>query len=299
MSSRILFLISAAFVISGDVSLATTLSSLDWQDIKVDADGSFVVRLGPEPTDVSPKPGTNYLQTKLEARYLYLRDVRSDWRQHCTAYRIKRLDPPLAPPITAEQIAARAAQYMLMEAAGMYVFNRMFDNIAPNSVMPPFNTGTVGGLTTQMASFGRIRLDEGNAFVIITGSGNAGYRSIVLQDPCWNHSLDVANHTSSFNNSQSRPNADGSTTYVVSLRDPGVHNWLDPEGFRQVSLLHRWQALPRETGPAGVPWIKGELVELADLDRKLPAGAARVTPRERRHQLEERQRTFKLRYVDH
>ena len=100
------------------------------------------------------------------------------------------------------------------------------------------------------------------------------------------------------NNAQGAPNADGSTTYVVSLQDPGVHNWIDPAGFHELLVVHRWQGLKRDAGPEGAPWAKSQLVKLKDIDAAL-AGMRRVTPEQRQQQLALRLQTFKLRYVDH
>lgn len=55
------------------------------------------------------------------------------------------------------------------------------------------------------------------------------------------------------NNAQGVSNADGSTTYVMFIQDPGVHNWIDMVGFHEHLVVHRWQGLPLTPGPEGVP----------------------------------------------
>jgi len=179
----------------------------------------------------------------------------------------------------------------------MYWFMRTFAVLDGNTVTPPFATGAIGGLVQQMISFIRVKLADDEALVVTFGSGRAPFRDVVLHD-FWFRTLPYWKHTSSMNNSQGRPNPDGSTTYVISIRDPGVFNWLDSAGFHELLVVHRWQGLPREPVPEGAPWGKGELVKFDELDRVLPAGMQRVTPEQRRHQLAERLETFKLRYVD-
>jgi hypothetical protein len=280
-------------VITGDVSLASTMAVLDWQDVEFKPDGSFTVTIGPEPANGR----RNHLQTKLEARYLFLRECRSDWRQTSNAYRIKRLDPPAAPPMTEAQMADRAVQFMIIEVPATHIIIRMFEGIPPNFVMPAFNTGAVGGLVTQMISFGRARIADDEAFVVTTTSGGAKYRGLVMGDPVWLISLDSWSRSGSANVGYSDVNSDGTTTFVVAKTDPGVANWLDTGGFNEVALFHRWQGLP--TTPDSVPAsIKGELVKLKDLDKVLPKETRRVAPAERKLQFAARTESFKLRHID-
>lgn len=94
----------------------------------------------------------------------------------------------------------------------------------------------------------------------------------------------------------SAPNlTDGTAAYVVSRRDPGVHNWLDPNGLRETLFVARWQRLPRDA--ARKPSIAVTLVKLRKLDDLLPPDVARVTAQERRAQLDERLAHYRLRLV--
>jgi hypothetical protein len=52
------------------------------------------------------------------------------------------------------------------------------------------------------------------------------------------------------NKSQLLPNANGTTVYVLSASDPGVHNWIDTVGLREGWMLLRWQGVPPSTDPA-------------------------------------------------
>lgn len=282
------------FTLTGNPSLTMTLGSLDWQDVVFDANDGFVVTLDPKPADGRP----NHIQTRPEARWLFIRDCRSDWRQRPNAYRIRRLDPPAAAPLSVEQIAERAGRFMIDDVAAMYWFLRTFKALPANAITTPFNTGAIGGLVSQMISFARLALEDDQAFVVTLDSGDAPFRDIVLQD-FWFRTFDYWRRTSSMNNAQGIPNADGSTTYVVSHADPGVHNWLDPAGYRELLLVHRWQGLDRKLNPEKQPKASSRVVRLADLDSVLPAGTARVTPQQRAEQCAQRQTAFDSRYVDH
>ena len=285
------------FVLVGNISTTMTLRTLDWQDVQFDPDGTFLITLDPTPGKPLGSRG-NHIQTRLEARYLFVRDCRGDWRQTPNSYRIKRLDPPTAPPLTLEQIAQRAALFIIDDVAVQYWWVRVFAGMEPNTITPPFNSGKVGGLTSQMICFSRLKLADDEAFIVTAGSGGAPFRDVVLHD-YWFRTFDYWNHTCSMNNAQGMPNADGSTSYVISIQDPGVHNWLNPVGFHELLMVHRWQGLPRKPVPEGLPWAKGELVKFDALDTALPKDMKRITPAGRQQQLAQRLEQFHLRYLDH
>ncbi len=58
---------------------------------------------------------------------------------------------------------------------------------------------------------------------------------------------------------------------MISIQDPGVHNWIDTEGLHHTMFLQRWQLLPQGAdGPGGNPSQRSEVVKLADLDKGPP-----------------------------
>jgi hypothetical protein len=275
----------------GNPSFTMTLGSLDLLGVPVAPDGTFEFTVGPEPADGRP----DHLQTHPGALYVFTRDCRADWTELSNAYRVERLDPPAAPPWTDDQIAVRAAKMMVEDVAPMFWFMRVFDGLEPNTVTPPFGTGGISGLVTQKISFARLELADDQAYVFTMGGGGAAYRDIVLHDH-WFRTRPYWARTSSFNNAQGVPNPDGTTTYVVAHTDPGVHNWLDPVGLHELLVVHRWQGLPDPPGPDGPATASGRLVALADLESALPDGTARVTPDERRAQLDRRAAEFLARF---
>jgi hypothetical protein len=113
----------------------------------------------------------------------------------------------------------------------------------------------------------------------------------------WLMSGEYWSHTSSLNNDQAVPNRDGTHTLVISMQDPGVHNWIDAEGLHHTMFLQRWQLLPLGVeGPGGSPSQKSQVVKLADLEKVLPAETKWVTPTEREKQLSERLESFNRRH---
>lgn len=274
--------------LAGNLTMTITLNGLNWQDIKFNPDDTFVITLDPEPANGR----SNHIQTDIDAHWLFIRDCRTDWRQKTNAYRVKRLDPPTAPPLTIEQMARRAANYMIQDVPALNWFMRTFYVLNYNEVTEPFGTGGIGGLVPQKISFIRLKLEDDEAYVATFGSADAPFRDIVLQD-FWFRTIEYWNRLTSMNISQGIPNVDGSTTYVISKQDPGVHNWLDTTGIKELLVVHRWQGLKE----GAEPWAEGRVVKLKELENHLPGDMKHNSAEERKQQMVERLESFKTRFV--
>jgi len=278
------------YILAGNPSMTNVLDQLARSQLEVDEQGRFTITVDPESASGRP----NHIQTKPGAQYLFIRDCRSDWRQTATALRVKRLDPPTRLPWTEEQIEARAGELMFEDAPAMYVWMRYFDNLTLNVVGAPFGTGSLGGLVAQMVAFARVRLSETDAYIVTVDPANADFHDIQLNDFWFNSVGDYVGRTASFNNAQSARSADGRIVYVISVRDPGVHNWLDPNGLHDLLMIQRWQRIPDDRTPA----ISGQLVPFSQLDEVLGPDIPRLDRAGRRSQILEREATYQLRLVD-
>jgi hypothetical protein len=279
--------------VTGDDGFTTSQSHLDGGDIRVGPDGYFTITVGPEQPDRRP----NHLQTFPGSRFVFTRESRSDWRQIPASLAIRRLDSSTSSPRSDDEIAGKAARLMAEGIGPIDGILKIWRSLEPNTIAMPRRTADFGGFVSQQITMARLRLRDDEAFVVTIGHGGAAFRNFVAHD-FWLRSVDYWNITGSMNNSQGAPNADGfSTTYVVSLDDPGVHNWIDPGGLREVNLIHRWQGLPRAPGNGTGPAASGQLTMLGDLDRHLPRDMKRVTREERAAQLADRLATFQLRFA--
>lgn len=280
------------FTFIGNSAITMTLAMLEWRDIVFDADGRFVITAGPEPAEGR----ANHVQLPADTRYLFVRCCRADWQEVPVALRVRRLDPPTRAPLSETEIVALAARNMIENVVAMFWFMRVFDSLPANAITPPFCTGEISGLVTQMISFLRLDLAEDEAYVVTIGSGDAAFRDIVLHD-YWFRTIDYWQYQTSLNNAQGEMNADGTTTYVIAKHDPGVHNWLDTRGFQHLLVVHRWQAMPRQAGhPA--PQTSGQVVKFRALDSVLPPGTPRLNGDQRAAQLEKRRQHYALRLID-
>jgi hypothetical protein len=283
------------FTLTDTDSFTSSLSHLDGPDLRVDTDGAFTITIDDAPAG----DRANHLQTKPGCRFLFNRDSRSDWRQVPAALTIRRLDPPDAPPLSDEAVAERAAAMMRETIAPIWEIVRLWRSLEPNVIASPRGTGDFGGFVSQKFSMARLLLAEDDAFVMTIGHGAAAFRNVVAED-FWLRTLDYGKITSSMNNTQAIADPGGaSTTYVVSRADPGVHNWINPAGLSDVSIICRWQGLPRDPGAQGEATASGLMSRIGDLDRVLPTSMRRITPAERAAQLADRLATFNLRFADH
>jgi hypothetical protein len=282
------------YTLCGNPSFTNVLGHLELSQIEAGKDGSFTITVDPDPADGR----ANHIQTKPGAQYLFIRDCRSDWRQAATAIRVRRLDPPTRPPWTETQIAERAAQLLLEDGPAMYVWRRYFETLEPDTLTEPFATGSLGGLVSQMVSFAHVRLADDEAFVFTVDPAGAIFHDVQLNDFWFNAVGDYVSQTSALNNQQSARSADGTITYVLSIRDPGLHNWLDPAGLHEILLVHRWQRLPMTEGVPR-PAVSSAMVKFDRLPEVLGASVPRANAAERESQLAERRATFRLRVADH
>jgi hypothetical protein len=276
-----------------DTAVTVTGAMLDWQDVMVDPSGQFTVTLGPDPANGRQ----HHIQLPPDARWLFIRHCRADWREVPVAFSVERLDPPKAPPLSEQQLADRAARWMVEHVAHMFWYIRVFASLDANSVTAPFGTGSISGLVTQLISFIRLELEDDEAYVVTFGTGDAPFRDAVLHDS-WFRTIDYWERQTSLCVAQSIPNDDNTTTYVISARDPGVHNWLDTTGLHRTLFVHRWQGMPRQPNRP-LPLATGRLVKFSELDEALPRNVRRVTPQQRAQQLLERRNTFQLRHLNH
>ena len=114
----------------------------------------------------------------------------------------------------------------------------------PNELRPPMSSGAFGGMPTQWGCKANLALDDDQALIVRSNAAGATFRNLVLTD-AFHISIEYWKRTSSLNMDQMAADEDGDFTFVVSHRDPGIHNWLDNGGVRRTQFGQRWQAFAR------------------------------------------------------
>ena len=265
-----------------------TLASLDNEDLVVNADGTFTVTVDDQPANGRP----NHLQTKRGALFLFIRDALGDWdTERANALRVTRLNPTDAPPISDDEMAWRAIDWMTRDVPLYFWFTMLGHGRPMNLLGPAVGSGGVGGLRSQYATHGTLKIADDEAYVLKVNAGNAAFRDIVAHD-WWHRSIRPDVSTGSFDNAQMVADDDGNFTFAIGPTDPGIHNWVDTGGLHETLLLHRWQGVPQATPEDQLPRVISEqLVKLDDIERAT-AGAKRVTAAERAEQIAHRKRSY-------
>jgi hypothetical protein len=264
------------FTLIANTAMSKTVATLELRDIHVDDDRLFRITVDPSPAEGR----LNHLQSRADARYVFVRDTLTDWNlQAANRLVARRLDtPPPGPDF--DELVRRAAAYADKDAA--YYWDMCMGQsygFAVNTVPPVRNAGAFGGLVSQSGSTGHYRIAEDEALVVTVTQGSAPYMSFMVHDPWW-RTLPFAPRTASLNNAQIVPDADGAVTFVVSPTDPGVHNWIDTGGTHEGIFYFRWQGLPPDD-PAPPVVRSYRSVKLALLANVLPEGVATTTRPER------------------
>jgi hypothetical protein len=261
-----------------------TIDVLSGHDLVLDAERRFAITVDRDPKGNRP----NHIQSAPEALELYIRDVLLDWgADECNELTIERLGgAPATPARTQREQAELTARYMHKFADFTQKIARGMLGSRTNKFSLAYSADKGGALRKQVYIGGNFKLAEDEAMVIDVSDGGAGYFVVPIGN-IWGTTLDIVERTSSLNKAQSVRNADGTFTYVLARRDPGVHNWIDPCGLGEGILTLRMAEFPGSR-PSDDLSAKSRVVPLASLRGELPAETKWVTPAERAQQLTER-----------
>ncbi|MFD0589285.1 hypothetical protein ACFQZE_14945 [Paenibacillus sp. GCM10027627] len=271
-----------------------TVAILAGKDLVVNTDGSYIVTV-----DSNPANGrVNHIQSTSAAVQLFIRNNLGNWNTETPdALTVERVpDGSWHAPKNNFTIASEAwvnlQESIIDYGVGALGIKTRLNPV--NTLSSPSSSSTLGTLVTQASSFGHFKLADDEALVATVNTGGAGYLVFPVTDP-WLVTVNPIHHQSSLNNIQAAPNADGSYTFVVSVADTGVANWIDTAGLHEGTIMVRWQNLPSTTPVSGGPSVQTRVVKLADLAGILPSGTRYVTPEQRQQQLADRAAGYDLR----
>ncbi len=271
--------------------LDAPVAGLRDRDIKVGADGTFTITV-----DSSPASGReNHIRTNDNARVLLVRNTFSDWqRQVPLEVSIKRLGKPTHEALSDQQVAHRAAS--LLKTATETVVGWEKSGFATRSAVNVISKPNARGGGWGFAANGNFKIADDEALVVTLDPLDAQYVGFDLTTP-WLVSLEHIHGSGSLNNTQAQANRDGTITYVIAAKDPGVHNWLSTDGLHAGNILIRWQALADSTTAADAAVRTVKVVKLHDLTATLAGETRPVTEAERRQLLDQRAASYAHRYV--
>lgn len=278
------FSISALPAQIGDGTVGGTVGMISAGEIDVDADGRFEII-----ADSSPYTGQRNHLPIAGAQTLQARDTLSDWGQERpAALSIEPIGVAASDNFDRDRALARMT-YLAPTIARYFrkVVQHGMCEVAPVNQLPSvMSSAARGGLLSQAATLGCYQVAPDEALIVSVDLMGARYLGVQIAD-MWMVSYDYRRRTSSLNQSQAHTDSDGRIRFVISVDDPGLHNWLDGGGAVAGAILLRWQQLPEGAAFEGA--VTTELVKLADLKTRMPQDTRLAGPVERLAQQEARE----------
>ena len=271
----------------GDIPECNILGS----QIEADAAGNFELFIGGEAR------AANWLPLTPGSRKLFIREAFDAWGERPTTLTIERIGMAEPRPLPGAERMIEA-----MDWAGRFLLGAMTDWpehswITSGGVCDPRQLNNFPGASANSAEDakrGRMaahmiwRLAPDEALIVEMdwhdGFWIFGMGSVFVG------SMDFLHRPVSYTPARTKVDGDGVVRLVIAHDDPGVHNWLDTQGFSDGNLTYRNLM---SQNPAT---FCTKLVKRAKLREQLPADTAMVTAEERAAMLLERYRAIKLRY---
>jgi hypothetical protein len=266
-------------------------ANLFGHQLKTQWDGGFELFVG------GPQRGDNWLPTTKGSRKLFLRQGFDRWSELPAQLRIERVGMKEPRPVLMPDDLIAA-----MDWAGRFVTGVMDDwpdhpyqfsggivdpvnvNAFPQSVADTAADKRRGRAAMNMCW--QLRPDEA---LIIEFDAHDGLWMLTNMGTFFN-SMDYLYRPVSFTPSRTRVDGDGKIRLILSHDDPGLHNWMDTQGFERGNVTYRILL-----SDARVP-LRTQLIKRAELASVLPMDSARVSPEQRAVQLRERFDGIRHRY---
>lgn len=260
--------------------------------IEADSDGTFELFIG------GPERKGNWLPTTSESRKLFIREAFDAWEETPTTMTIERvgMDSPRPLPTPATMTQA-------MEWAGDFVTRLMRDWPehswrTSRGVCDPhaLNTFPADKTANDASDIRRGRMAAHMVWqlapeeaLIVEMDAHPGFW-IFGMGGAFVGSMDFLHRPVSYTPARTRIDRDGVVRLVLAHDDPGVHNWLDTQGFRAGNLTYR-NLLTQDAAN-----FRTQVVPRDRILAHLPADTAMVSTAEREDMRLERYRAVKRRY---
>jgi hypothetical protein len=259
-------------------------ADLDDGDLTLDENGNFEILLSAE----RPAGYTgDWLQIKKGAVCLMTRYRSYDWANEVDpVMSIECLNPVgLKKRLTPEEILQRVEWMAKMPVAATRQFYDMQNQVKKNVGVNVFEPSRyLGALSRQIYIPAVFEFDEDEALILETDlPATRRYWNWQLNDPYFN-AVEYVYRLSSTNGHFAHVASDGRFYAVVSLKDPGVPNWLDTAGYTEGTIYGRWY----DCDSHPLPTLKR--VKFSEIRNHLPADTPVVTPEQRAEQLRQRVR---------
>ena len=264
-----------------------TVDVLDGKSLALDKDGNFEIFVD------SDEKGdrANHVKSSPEAVEFYIRDVVTDWmNEKPSDLTIERLGgAPKKPERTFDQKVADAQALIIKNIDNTMRWGRQALDKPVNMFDFVIDRDTDGALRNQVYIMGHFNLQDDEGLLIDIDLGGAAYFIAPITN-LWGTTNNIVTENGSLNLTQMKRDSDGAVRVLVSRKDPGIWNWLDTNDMQDGILTLRWAEF--ETGrPNENLKATGTVIKLADVAKEMPK-AVKVTPAERKQQLEYRAKSY-------
>jgi hypothetical protein len=264
------------------------LGNYDLDDFEIGRDGRFEIIASPDEVTgnwirLDPTCGNNVLQLRI-AMY--------DWETEVVPeLYIESVDEgPRGPAVLAEEEIVRRIGLcgeMVKHCIGRWTTQaspKLLKNAGMNQFVTRRGDASRGG-ANPLAQYGQAvyELTADEALIIETENPEASYWGLSLGTWWW-ETTDPTHHKTSINGHQAVLDGDGRFRAVLTRRDPGVPNWLDPVCWDVGVILLRWYRAQAEQK------VTTKKVPFADVRRHLPPDTPVVTRAQRHDEIERRRR---------
>ena len=206
--------------------------------MEIGPDGAFSLILSKE----RPADAKNWIELNDSAHMFLMRQFFNDVpiEKRPRDFDIRRLDAAAAPEIYSEAEFAKrtdaAADFFTIVVDATFGLARMRANPA-NSMEPPveFDPSIVGIYYPSVYNIyfgGWFDIAEDEALVFEGDDLRGGYAIVHIMNG-WLQSIEGPSGNQKFNKSTLKTKEDGSWRAIVSHKDPGTDNWLNPHGHSQ------------------------------------------------------------------
>lgn len=260
--------------------------------IQTDTEGNFELILG------GPERDTNWLPTTPDTRKLLIREAFDAWFETPTTLSIERLGMDSPRPVPGPERLIEA-----MEWAGGFLTGAMRDwpehswrysggvcDPAHLNAFPPEKSADSADDTKRGRMAAHLVWELAPDESLIVEMDNHDGFWIFGMGGVFVGSMDFLYRPVSYTPARTAVDSDGVVRLVLAHDDPGVHNWLDTQGFVRGNLTYR-NLMSRH--PAR---FRTRVVNRAEVRDALPGDTALVSRQQRVRQLQDRYHSIKLRY---
>jgi hypothetical protein len=255
-------------------------------------DGSFELYIG------GPRRASNWLPTTAGTRKLFVRQGFDRWSELPARLSIERIDGAEPRPLPTPEVLKEA-----MDWAGRFLTGLMddwpdhpyrysggvVDAVNVNAFPPaPQSDGESDRRRGRAVAHMCWQLAPDEALLIEFDS-HEGLWSLTNMGVFFN-SMDYLYRPVSYTPSRTKVDRDGKVRLILCHDDPGLHNWLDTQGFERGNVTYRNLLSEARTE------FNTRLVKRSELEAALPADTARVSREERLRQMRERFDAIRRRY---